>query len=333
MKQSQIHRRPLDARGGFTLIEILVVIGIIIILVAIALPALNAARRVAKRTAISQTLAMLETGLVAYTQDWKGQPPPVTGQTVHQGYAVLGAILVGPGGAVSPSPGVAGVPTAPLLANKEYLTGDVVSDGTAEFVAIRKVPAGTATGSAEYWKSFGADQVYSDGKNGFGVTAAGKSWGPYIQPDKLKMRGSTILDVEENPIGYVPARAVKNNVRVPLPLASGVVGSYVDANPQSQYNATPNLFLFVRTDRTPENETTQNATHQANALKRMQLHMRALPVGVANAGCLDPKKDAIDVPFILWSAGLDDEYGPDLDDDPTVQQRLVDKCDDITNFK
>src|SRR5687768_10612686 len=108
--RKMLRRRRFQPAAAFTLIEMLVVIGILVIIVGIALPALNVARRSAKRTQISSQLAMIETAFVAYEQDFKGLPVLIegdnqTGWKVYDGFGMLGAIMVGPGGAaLKPSP-------------------------------------------------------------------------------------------------------------------------------------------------------------------------------------------------------------------------------------
>ena len=68
------HKRSTAARG-FTLVELLVVIGIIAVLISVLLPSLNAARRSARTT---QCLANLRTcghGFFMYSQSYKGMFP------------------------------------------------------------------------------------------------------------------------------------------------------------------------------------------------------------------------------------------------------------------
>lgn len=67
-----------NIRRAFTLVELLVVIGIIAILVAILLPALNKARSAAQITACTSNMKQQYMGLLMYANDNKGGwiPPP-----------------------------------------------------------------------------------------------------------------------------------------------------------------------------------------------------------------------------------------------------------------
>jgi prepilin-type N-terminal cleavage/methylation domain-containing protein len=66
-------------RRAFTLVELLVVIGIIAVLIAILLPALNRARRHAQMTTCMSSQRQLVTALLMYCQDHKGTFPGGSG--------------------------------------------------------------------------------------------------------------------------------------------------------------------------------------------------------------------------------------------------------------
>lgn len=74
------HRCPSRA---FTLVELLVVIGIIAILVAILLPALNKARAMAQTTACAANLRQIGFGFQTYRSDWNNCLPPEDAYSSH----------------------------------------------------------------------------------------------------------------------------------------------------------------------------------------------------------------------------------------------------------
>jgi prepilin-type N-terminal cleavage/methylation domain-containing protein/prepilin-type processing-associated H-X9-DG protein len=73
---------PPQRRGGrrpaFTLVELLVVIGIIALLVGILLPTLNGARRAASVVQCSSNMKQVAMAMLMYIQDNKGRMPPTT---------------------------------------------------------------------------------------------------------------------------------------------------------------------------------------------------------------------------------------------------------------
>jgi prepilin-type N-terminal cleavage/methylation domain-containing protein len=72
--QGQIKRRQ-PSRAGFTLVELLVVIGIIAVLIAVLLPVLNRARAAANRTVCLSNIRQLGVGILMYCNDNKGWFP------------------------------------------------------------------------------------------------------------------------------------------------------------------------------------------------------------------------------------------------------------------
>src|SRR5437764_11292735 len=65
---------PRAHRGAFTLVELLVVIGIIALLIAILLPALSKARAQSLQVACASNPRQMGIAMTLYTNEWKHRP-------------------------------------------------------------------------------------------------------------------------------------------------------------------------------------------------------------------------------------------------------------------
>jgi len=85
-------------RKGFTLVELLIVMGVLVLVAALLLPAIGKARRSAVRTALAADMQAIAAGIDAYRLDFKDIPRPnkfVPGP--FQGSAILCWTMIAPG--------------------------------------------------------------------------------------------------------------------------------------------------------------------------------------------------------------------------------------------
>ncbi len=110
-------------RHGFTLIELMVVIAIIIILAAIAIPNYLSMTRRANKSRIASDMATLATGLETFKTDWGSYPVVATPEAVSDPANSIYAELAGTGA----SPAIINVTTATNSVGEaggiEYLKG------------------------------------------------------------------------------------------------------------------------------------------------------------------------------------------------------------------
>jgi type II secretory pathway pseudopilin PulG len=296
-----------------------VVIAIIGLLAALALPMLVRTWRNAGRTKLAADMSTIGMALDEYKKDF-GDYPRVT--QADTGFAVLGRALLGtygdgnlPGG--PPPPPDPDDP--PAHSGTEYTAGDCVQSGATKYVALKKIagPLDATPGPNQAWTAFNANDL-ADGP-GTRLRAGGKKVGPYLQQDRFRVRGCGLLDANDNPILYFPAKAAKPNLsQVIMP---GSIPPFVSQGKASLFDANDNLFFFKRFD----------DQDPLNAMMRI----RAMLGDKDNNGLLDPGEEAASQgPYLLWAPGPDGFYGAVTKlttAAPTASD--ISKCDDVTNFR
>ncbi len=309
---------------GFTLTELLIVIGIIIALAAIGLPMALRSYKAANRTRTQADLQAIVTALNAYKSDFGDYPrggikspdPSVRGNW-DISPATLCKALVGPFGLAPP-------PT--FDSGKDYLSGDcVLLPPGLHICTIPTTPGSTESPTdLNHWNCFdprdGAEGPGSRVRLAPSGAPQGKVWGPYLQIEKFNVIGCMMHDRDGNPILYYPARPGGSNIRSVLP---GPIGGYASDSEQALYDARDGIIYFRR----PATES-----DDANALRAIRAVLGDLDGDGRINGAESPATEGA---FLLWTAGPDGLFGP-IRPDPTESwtptKREMEKCDDITNF-
>ncbi len=290
-------------RRAFTLVEMLVVIGIIVLIIGIALPMLNQAWKNAVKTRMGADLQAISVGLDAYRQDFKDFP--------RIDYSVIG-----PGGAnginVPTSANTIQIPGAVVLCWALLAPGLDAQDG--------------ADGPGFRVRSF------ANASSPSGSTGQGQVYGPYIAAGRFNIGNgtddsySTINDRYGHPYLYFPANKGANpNRQNPPAVPTTIHGHFVEAwsptstNPPPMFNATDGVQAFRHTGETDD----------SLSLPRLQASM-----GDLNAsGDIDGSETAAYVGnYILWGAGPDEAYGPNVLVAGSPNTFDLNHLDDVSNF-
>ncbi len=311
--------------GGFTLVEMLVVIMIIIVLVGLLLPALNIAMTHATKNRMAGDINTLSAGLEAYRSDQRTYPQlDYTDATImsnaYPASVLLCWALIGPSAAVADGAAGPGFTTIP----NGQVYGPYVEPSQFKMALDPQGTVTTTEPTPFYIQDrYGHPILYF--KAFMGAT-------PFLPAGQTA--GSSTTDY----VGYwLPA-----NVASPLAPTGGPQPRYNLADDQG--NTTyPALCWSGETPSTSNTPT----SGQSNALIRMCLELGDKNAnGVIEPGATKfPEQPATTLPFLLWSPGPDEVFGVSLSiaqgDSLTVTGGLtsgtwasmVPSNDDATNFR
>lgn len=312
---SKTHHSAATDLRGFTLTELLVVVGIIVLVAGIVLPLIMRSYRSADRTRLAADLQSIAVALTAYRQDFGDYPRVIAPNT---GAATLGRALIGPGPAdVSSVPTYSpGMPFGAVVRNSESPPRTFVCVNPQG--ATMAPPAGD-TDNADWVRFSVADGV--DGP-GFRARAGGRIHPAYLAPDRFGLQGMVILDRMGNPILYYSARPGQNNPSV----------SYVSNTADAMYDSRHNENMLSR--------------HRMRVMMGDYSNTGTILRNHNLDGNTVNEEPATLEPYILWSAGPDGQFGPPDTLQPgnpnnptsTIVQwnqnrQAAQNADDVTNFR
>ena len=286
-------------RSGFTLTEMLVVIGIIVLVLSIATPMVTRAWRMGDRTRTAADIQAIANALEAYRTD-------------HGNYPQIDK---------APAPSLANFNGARMLCRALIAPGKGEPQGAANTIwdGAGSKPAGTTDPNAKE----------TEPGPGFRIRGtSGKVYGPYLKPETFKLgdpdnNGSStgapgawaILDRYNRPYVYYVAVG-KPNIRL--------AKSYAwdrSTSDKPMYNALDNW------------DGTTGAMPRETLARMLG---DTIADGKIDDAAVPPEIPAYDGPFIVWSAGPDEVFGPPPGmpvGNPTEIRKAVEKSDDVTNFR
>jgi len=135
---SSIHKTPLkrarpDTRTGFTLVELMAVIGIIVLLMSILVPSITRAVHAANRTRMQYDLQSIATALESYKHDHRSYPEVPRGSGL--GANILARALIGP----APTLPTSGDPDFDGAEGPGFRTRSAIATGSGTFAQQGKV--------------------------------------------------------------------------------------------------------------------------------------------------------------------------------------------------
>lgn len=268
---TRVARPPVRrVRPAFTMVELLVVLGIMVALMAILVPAISKAYKNGVRSRMAADLQAISQALEFYKTDFGDYPRfddiPVSRADYRGAYYLCRAML-GP----------------------EAATVD------------------------------GADGM------GFRTRVQGKVWGPYLQVDRFKVTANyELADRYGKAILYYPgnkaalAATTSPDAQAKFVSAASYALPAPGSPPKPYYNSNDNrLYLSeLALQRLLGAKPSDGSIYKSTEISGSSALPDARPVTYAG-------------PYILWSAGPDQSYGPA---DPSLPVSASNPCDDVANF-
>lgn len=176
-RAGHVHRR-----GGFSLVELMVVIGIIAILVAVILPMVSKVRTAARTTASANMISQLSQAITTYHADYRGYPGPLAYDEIHSATATSSPWLPYAGATARFAAGF----TLPTAASGFDITSQTSNQMATKFTDSENLVLGlmgglrVGTAGTELGKLVYDPALVGNGAMALSQNAIGKKGTPYI---------------------------------------------------------------------------------------------------------------------------------------------------------